>query len=162
MKLPLPAVVFYRCLLKAMANRKIEAGITIVCSGHKIDFNNDTKYAGTRPIGPMRIASGACHRDCLAGNAGSIPARPTIRDPFWRGLRGVTWIRNLVLGTGFSCFQGPRCRAPRRLQSCAKEAGKTVKTVGFFENRCHALQEAIASSVAAKAVARFRGVNLRQ
>src|SRR6266849_4887196 len=54
---------------------------------------------------------------------------------FWRGLRRVICIRNLVLGTGFSCFQSPGCQAPRRLQSCGKEAEKTVKTVGFFENR---------------------------
>ena len=58
---------------------------------------------------------------------------------FWRGLRRVVCIRNLVPGTGFSCFQGPRCRAPRRLQKGGKEAEKTAETVGFFENRCHAI-----------------------
>src|SRR5712691_12133867 len=63
----------------------------------------------------------------------SAPAHHT--PSFWRGLRRVICIRNLVLGTGFSCFQSPGCQAPRRLQSCGKEAEKTVKTVGFFENR---------------------------
>ena len=85
------------------------------------------------------LASLTVCKTAAQAEAVQICPDPPPKTSFWRGLRRVVCIRNLVPGTGFSCFQCPRCRAPRRLQRGGTEADQTAETVGFFENRCHAI-----------------------
>src|SRR5450759_2426961 len=77
------------------------------------------------------LASLTVCKTAAQAEAVQICPDPPPKTSFWRGLRRVVCIRNLVPGTGFSCFQCPRCRAPRRLQKVEQRLTKPQKPLGF-------------------------------